>query len=81
MHDDLGRYPTTHTGSLPRPDDLVALLYAEITDELPDRAGLELRVREAVAESIREQRAAGLDIVNDGEMGKVSYSTYVTPAA
>jgi 5-methyltetrahydropteroyltriglutamate--homocysteine methyltransferase len=70
--------PTTHTGSLPRPDDLVALLYAEITDELPDRAPLERRVREAVAASVREQRAAGLDIVNDGEMGKVSYSTYVT---
>jgi 5-methyltetrahydropteroyltriglutamate--homocysteine methyltransferase len=70
--------PTTHTGSLPRPDDLVAMLYAEIADELPDRAALERRVREAVSDSVREQRAEGLDIVNDGEMGKVSYSTYVT---
>jgi 5-methyltetrahydropteroyltriglutamate--homocysteine methyltransferase len=74
------RILTTHTGSLPRPDDLVAQLYADVTGELneADRPALEARVREAVAESVAQQRDTGLDIVNDGEMGKVSYSTYVT---
>ena len=72
------RIRTTHTGSLPRPDDLVDLLYAEERGETADRAALERRVREAVAESVRQQVAAGLEIVNDGEMGKVGYSTYVT---
>jgi 5-methyltetrahydropteroyltriglutamate--homocysteine methyltransferase len=72
------RVLTTHTGSLPRPDDLVQLLYAAESGEAVDRATLERRVREAVAESVRQQRAAGLDVVNDGEMSKVSYSTYVT---
>jgi 5-methyltetrahydropteroyltriglutamate--homocysteine methyltransferase len=70
----LNRIRTTHTGSLPRPDDLVELLYRDgaETDEL------NRRVRSAVAESVRQQLDIGLDIVNDGEMGKVSYSTYVT---
>jgi 5-methyltetrahydropteroyltriglutamate--homocysteine methyltransferase len=72
------RILTTHTGSLPRPDDLVEHLYAEVAGELGDRGRLNAAVRDAVAESVRQQRAAGIDIVNDGEMGKVSYSTYVT---
>ena len=69
---------TTHTGSLPRPDDLVELLYAEENGEVTDREALQRCIREAVAESVRQQLAVGLEIVNDGEMGKVSYSTYVT---
>jgi 5-methyltetrahydropteroyltriglutamate--homocysteine methyltransferase len=76
--DGAERIRTTHTGSLPRPDDLVSLLYAEVTGELTDRPTLERRVREAVVASVRQQVECGLDIVNDGEMGKVSYSTYVT---
>jgi 5-methyltetrahydropteroyltriglutamate--homocysteine methyltransferase len=78
VHDGAERIRTTHTGSLPRPDDLVSLLYAEVTGELTDRPALEQRVREAVIESVRQQVECGLDIINDGEMGKVSYSTYVT---
>ena len=39
---------TTHTGSLPRPDELVSLLYAEASGELADQAGLEASVRRAV---------------------------------
>jgi 5-methyltetrahydropteroyltriglutamate--homocysteine methyltransferase len=72
------RLRTTHTGSLPRPDDLIELLHAEVSGELDDRAEIEARVRRAVADTVRQQVAAGVDIVNDGEMGKVSYSTYVT---
>lgn len=69
---------TTHTGSLPRPDDLVDLLYAEESGETTDPARLHQRAREAAAESVRQQIAAGVEIVNDGEMSKVGYSTYVT---
>lgn len=72
------RILTTHTGSLPRPDDLVDLLYADEAGEISGRTAFDRRVREAVAESVRKQIDVGLDVVNDGEMGKVSYSTYVS---
>src|SRR5262245_31106587 len=68
---------TTHTGSLPRPDDLVDLLYAQESGDDVEPDALRERVAAAVAESVRQQLEAGLDIVNDGEMSKVSYSTYV----
>jgi len=69
---------TTHTGSLPRPDDLVELLYAAEADGTTiDRAALDTRARTAVAETVQQQLDVGLDVVNDGEMSKVSYSTYV----
>jgi 5-methyltetrahydropteroyltriglutamate--homocysteine methyltransferase len=71
------RILTTHTGSLPRPDDLVDLLYA-VESGQPAGAAFEGKVAAAVADSVRRQIASGLDVVNDGEMGKVSYSTYVT---
>jgi 5-methyltetrahydropteroyltriglutamate--homocysteine methyltransferase len=72
------RILTTHTGSLPRPDDLVALLTAHEMDELHDQAAFAARVRTAVAEVVRKQHDAGVDIVNDGEMGKFNYASYVT---
>jgi 5-methyltetrahydropteroyltriglutamate--homocysteine methyltransferase len=68
---------TTHTGSLPRPDDLVELLYAAESGDGIDPAALHQRVRSAVAESVAQQLQTGIDIVDDGEMSKVSYSTYV----
>src|SRR6185295_2498452 len=71
------RILTTHTGSLPRPDDLTALLEALDTGTVPDIAAFEARVRQAVADVVRAQREAGVDIVSDGEQGKVGYSTYV----
>ncbi|MDQ2787134.1 MAG: cobalamin-independent methionine synthase II family protein [Chloroflexota bacterium] len=71
------RILTTHTGSLPRPDDLVPLLYAQATDEPVDTGALAARVREAVAAVVHKQTDVGLDVINDGEMGKVGYSTYV----
>jgi 5-methyltetrahydropteroyltriglutamate--homocysteine methyltransferase len=71
------RILTTHTGSLPRPDDLVPLLYAQASGETVDTGQLAARVREAVAEIVRKQTDVGLDVINDGEMGKVGYSTYV----
>jgi len=66
---------TTHTGSLPRPADLVDLIVRR--DEGLPAAGLTPRVEEAVAEVVRRQAELGLDLLNDGEQGKVGYSTYV----
>jgi 5-methyltetrahydropteroyltriglutamate--homocysteine methyltransferase len=71
------RILTTHTGSLPRPDDLVTMLYANDKGELQDQATFEKRVREAVSEVVRKQIDCGVDVVNDGEAGKIGYSTYV----
>ncbi|GAC1321264.1 MAG: cobalamin-independent methionine synthase II family protein [Chloroflexota bacterium] len=68
---------TTHTGSLPRPDDLVEMLYAAETDPHADTDSLHQRIRGAVRESVQGQIDAGISIVNDGEMSKVGYSTYV----
>jgi 5-methyltetrahydropteroyltriglutamate--homocysteine methyltransferase len=71
----MDRILTTHTGSLPRPDDLVEMLYA--IDEGGDPPGFAERVGQAVAEVAQRQVEIGLDVVNDGEAGKVSYATYV----
>jgi 5-methyltetrahydropteroyltriglutamate--homocysteine methyltransferase len=71
------RILTTHTGSLPRPPDLASLLEKLDAGTEPDPRAFEARVRQAVAEVVRMQVKAGVDIVNDGEQGKVGYSTYV----
>jgi len=49
------RILTTHTGSLPRPDDLLTLLYAKEKGELQDQAAFAARVRAAVAAIVRKQ--------------------------
>jgi 5-methyltetrahydropteroyltriglutamate--homocysteine methyltransferase len=71
------RFLTTHTGSLPRPDDLIRMMYAKEEGVPVERAALDARVRTAVAEVVRKQVEAGIDLVNDGEMSKPSYATYV----
>ncbi|HXY99309.1 MAG TPA: cobalamin-independent methionine synthase II family protein [Stellaceae bacterium] len=71
------RFLTTHTGSLPRPEDLIRMMFAKEEGVPVDRAALEARIRAAVAEVVAKQAAAGVDIVNDGEMSKPSYATYI----
>jgi hypothetical protein len=71
------RFLTTHTGSLPRPDDLIRMMYAKEEGVPVEPAALAARVRDAVAEVVKKQLDAGIDIVNDGEMSKPSYATYV----
>jgi 5-methyltetrahydropteroyltriglutamate--homocysteine methyltransferase len=72
-----GRFLTTHTGSLPRPDDLVRAMFAREEGVPVDPAGLAARVRAAVADVVRRQAEAGLDVIGDGEQSKPSYATYV----
>jgi 5-methyltetrahydropteroyltriglutamate--homocysteine methyltransferase len=71
------RFLTTHTGSLPRPDDLIRMMYAKEEGVPVDAAALSQRVAAAVDEVVRKQAAAGVDVVNDGEMSKPSYATYI----
>jgi 5-methyltetrahydropteroyltriglutamate--homocysteine methyltransferase len=71
------RFLTTHTGSLPRPDDLIRMMYAKEEGVPVDGDALAERVRTAVAEVVKKQADAGVDLVNDGELSKPSYATYI----
>jgi len=71
------RILTTHVGSLPRPADLLEMNAARANGREVDSATWAARVKSAVAEIVRLQRDAGVDIVNDGELSKASWSSYV----
>ncbi len=71
------RYLTTHVGSLPRGAELTELLFAAERDEPVDAERFERVVAAAVDETVRRQVEAGVDIVSDGEMSKISYATYI----
>lgn len=77
MQQSTDRILTTHTGSLPRPMDLVTMLYDKDQGRALDPALFSVRVQTATAELVQQQIACGVDVVNDGEAGKVGYSTYV----
>ena len=68
---------TTHTGSLPRPTDLIRMMFAREEGVPVDGPALAARVRAAVAEVVRKQTDAGITVVNDGELSKPSYATYI----
>src|SRR5262245_47318321 len=71
------RILTTHAGSLPRPADLLELIRQRSADPAGHADAYAARVRRAVADVVRQQVAHGLDVVDDGEMGKPSFVTYV----
>ena len=71
------RILTTHVGSLPRPPALRDLLVKKDQGEPYDKGELARLVRQAVVDIVRRQVAVGVDVVNDGEMSKPGYSTYI----
>jgi len=71
------RILTTHVGSLPRPADLLVLLEAKETGEPVDSDVLDQRIQKAIDDVVRQQQDCGIDIVNDGENAKTSYTLYV----
>jgi 5-methyltetrahydropteroyltriglutamate--homocysteine methyltransferase len=71
------RILTTHVGSLPRPPDLLAMIQAKEGGEPFDAEAFASRVRSAVAETVRRQAEAGIDILADGEMGRFGFIPYV----
>jgi 5-methyltetrahydropteroyltriglutamate--homocysteine methyltransferase len=70
------RILTTHTGSLPRPPELLPLIFAE-EDGTADKGALDQAIQSAVRDVVRKQTDVGVDVLNDGEMGRISYATYV----
>src|SRR6201996_8610183 len=71
------RILTTHVGSLPRPQDVVDVVWAEDRGEPVDPAEQERVIAAAVADRVGRQADAGIDIVSDGEMSKIGYATYI----
>jgi 5-methyltetrahydropteroyltriglutamate--homocysteine methyltransferase len=71
------RMLTTHTGSLPRPKDLLALLQEREEGRLRGEAALHDRTRSAVLDIVRKQAETGLSVINDGEQGRADYTIYV----
>jgi 5-methyltetrahydropteroyltriglutamate--homocysteine methyltransferase len=71
------RILTTHVGSLPRPDDAVALLLRKDRGEAYDEAEFDRVMRRAVADIVKRQVEIGLDVVSDGETSKIGYATYI----
>ncbi len=68
---------TTHAGSLPRPDDLARMLF-DVLDEKPiDETAFDDRVRDAIADVVKRQQEIGIDVISDGELGKVGFSNYI----
>lgn len=68
---------TTHVGSLPRSADVTELIFAAERGEAIDAATFDRVVAAAVDETVARQAAAGIAIVSDGEMAKISYATYI----
>ena len=77
MKQSIDRILTTHTGSLPRPPDMLGLLVEEQQARLSERAQLDSSVRTAVQDVFDRQVGTGLDVVNDGEQGRIDYTVYV----
>jgi 5-methyltetrahydropteroyltriglutamate--homocysteine methyltransferase len=70
------RILTTHTGSIARPDDLIAMMREKENGRPYDEVAFAARVRSSVIACVEQQCAAGLDVVNDGEQGKSGFTTY-----
>ena len=77
MQRSTDRILTTHTGSLPRPRDLLEMVRARSRGERIDEEAFQARLRLAVGEIVRKQAVLGIDVVDDGEFGKPSFVTYV----
>ena len=77
MQTSRDRILSTHTGSLPRPPALRDLLVKKDQGEAFDKAELERATRDAVTAIVKRQAEVGVDVINDGEMSKPGYSTYV----
>jgi len=70
------RILTTHAGALPQPPDLKQMHIAKDTGKPLNEDAFHQRVRLAVSEVVKKQISCGLDIINDGEVGKSNFSRY-----
>jgi len=77
MQPGAGRILTTHSGSLPRPSGFLPLVLARDAGQPVDDGQFSAEARAAVRETVQRQADAGVDVLNDGEMSKPSYATYI----
>ena len=77
MRTSTERILTTHVGSLPRSQAVTDVLFARERNDVTDAAAAAKVISDAVEEVVRKQVAAGVDVVSDGEMSKISYATYI----
>ncbi len=77
MRRSTDRILTTHTGSLPRPAELDRMIFDRESGNPPDTVAFDAEVSRVVADVVASQLAVGVSVINDGEAGKVGYSTYV----
>ena len=77
MKHSTDRMLTTHCGSLARPKDLLDLMKAKLNNERHDREAYDRRVQRAVSDIVHKQVENGIDVVTDGEQGKLGFYAYV----
>jgi 5-methyltetrahydropteroyltriglutamate--homocysteine methyltransferase len=73
----MDRILATHTGSLIRPPDLLAFLAAKERGQDVDESSYQRTLKQAVNDVVRQQAEVGIDVPDDGEMGKASWITYL----
>lgn len=71
------RILTTHVGSLPRSKAVTDLIFAAEQGQPIDKARFDAVIAAAVDDALAKQVGAGIDLVSDGEMSKISYATYI----
>jgi 5-methyltetrahydropteroyltriglutamate--homocysteine methyltransferase len=71
------RIPTTHVGSLPRPREVVDVVFAQDRGDTVDPIEFDRVIGDAVRDPVEHQVQAGIDLVSDGEMSKIGYATYI----
>src|SRR6202795_2260664 len=76
MKTSTDRILTTHVGRLPRPESIRELVRARLDGQVVDCETLAARVKDAVADVVRQQAECGVDVVSDGEMSKTSFIAY-----
>jgi 5-methyltetrahydropteroyltriglutamate--homocysteine methyltransferase len=77
MKTSQNRILTTHVGSLPRSKAVTDVVFAREHGEALDEGAARKTIRDAVRDVVRRQAEAGVDLVSDGEMSKISYATYI----
>lgn len=77
MVQSVDRIRTTHVGSLPRPSDLLAMIVSRQEAAAAENGDFDARVLRAVADIVDKQIEVGLDIVNDGEVGRHGFISYI----
>ena len=72
------RILTMHAGTLPRPDDLRGMVVAKEAGQPYDEAQFTKRVQAVIKENVRLQIESGIDSVNDGEVSKLTFTSYIS---